>query len=196
MLLNAERPEVFQIGERPIALDRDVDIDRVEPRPCLTVQQIVERRPPQHRDQRSDKEHQRQDAVVQRKNAQHAAHVEISEVIRLVAGVIQNARDQEAGQDEEQFDAVGSIIGDADDGPLDRIGRFHIAEEVKQQHHQDCEAAYAVEHRQVAMQVKPRGRARRGWVARRSPWCGIRRRSNERLNEHLASLSVPLALRQ
>ena len=161
VLLDGERPEVVEVGEGPVPVLGDVDVDGVEPSPGLAVHQVVERRPPQQRDQRGHEEDERQHAVVEREDAQEAPHVEVAEVVRLVAGVVENAGDEEAGQDEEQLDAVGPVVGHADDGALDPVGRQHVADEVEQQDHQDGQAPHPVQHRQVSTQVGPRAGTRR-----------------------------------
>ena len=119
MLLDGERPEVVEVGEGPLPLSGDVDVDGVEPRPCLAVYQVVQRRPPQQRDQRRHEEDERQHAIVEREDAEEAPHVEVAEVVRVVVGVVEDAGDEEAGQDEEQLDAVGPVVGHADDGAFD-----------------------------------------------------------------------------
>ena len=48
-----------------------------------------------------------------------APHVEVAEVARLIVGVVEDAGDEEAGQDEEQLNAVGPVVGHADDGAFD-----------------------------------------------------------------------------
>ena len=135
MLFDGERPEVVDVGERPFPVHGDMDVDGVEPRPGLTVHQVIERRPSQQRDQWNHEEEERQYAVVERENAQEAPHVEVANVVRLVAGVVENAGDEEAGQDEEELDAVGPIVGHADDGALDPVGWQGRADEVEQQDH-------------------------------------------------------------
>ena len=137
VLLDGQRPEVVEVGEGPLPMFGDVDVDGVEPSPGLAIHEEVERRPPQQRDQRGHEEEECQHAVVEREDAQDAPHVEVAEVVRLVAGVIEDAGDEEAGQDEEQVDAVGPVIGHADDGALDPVGRQRVADEVEQQDHQD-----------------------------------------------------------
>ena len=119
VLLDGERPEVVEVREGPLPVLGDVDVDGVEPRPCLAVYQVVQRRPPQQRDQRRHEEDERQHAIVEREDAEDAPHVEVAEVVRLVVGVVEDASDQEAGQDEEQLNAVGPVVGHADDGALD-----------------------------------------------------------------------------
>ena len=126
VLLDGERPEVVEVGEGPLPVLGDVDVDGVEPRPCLAVYQVVQRRPPQQRDQRRHEEDERQHAIVEREDAEEAPHVEVAEVVRLVVGVVEDASDQEAGQDEEQLNAVGPIVGHADDGAFDPVARRHI----------------------------------------------------------------------
>jgi len=147
----------------------------------LTVHQVVERRPSQQRDQRSHEEEERQHAIVERKNAQDAPHVEVAKVVRLVAGVVENAGDEEAGQDEEEFDAVGPIVGHADDGALDPVGRRHVAYEVKQQDHQDGQAPHPVEHRHVSAQVRLRADRLRRQGARGRDSTSIRRQDHVRV---------------
>ena len=122
VLLDGERPEVVEVGEGPLPVLGDVDVDGVEPRPCLAVHQVVQRRPPQQRDQRGHEEDERQHAIVEREDAEEAPHVEVAEVVRLVVGVVEDAGDEEAGQDEEQLDAVGPVVGHADDGAFDPVG--------------------------------------------------------------------------
>ena len=72
---------------------------------------------------------------------------------RLVAGVVEDASDEEAGQDEEQLDAIGPVVGHADDGAFDPVARRHVADEVEQHDHQDGQATHPVQHRQVSTQV-------------------------------------------
>ena len=161
VLLDGERPEVVDVGEGPLTVLGDVDVDGVEPRPGLALDEVVERRPPQQRDQRGHEEEERQHAVVEREDAQEAPHVKVAEVMRLVTGVVEDAGDEEAGQDEEQVDAVGPVARHEDDGALDPVGRQHVADEVDQQDHQDGQAPHPVEHRQVSMQVGQRAGTRR-----------------------------------
>src|SRR5215472_8666575 len=170
-----------------------VDVDAVEPCPGLTVQQVVERRPPQQRDQRGHKEDQRQHAVVEREDAQDAPYVEIAKVVRLVARVVEDAGDEKTGQDEEQIDTEESVLGDADDGALDPIAGQHLADEVEHQDHQDGQAPDPVERRQVPTQAQRRSGTRHGRRAQR--WCcaWTRGRDHGSLFADRASLSEPPA---
>ena len=43
------------------------------------------------------------------KMRRNSPHVEVAEVVRFVAGVVEDTRDQEAGQDKEQVNAVGPV---------------------------------------------------------------------------------------
>jgi hypothetical protein len=98
----------------------------------------------QHRDPRlyrrsqqprhaGDEEDESQHAVVERENAQERPHVEVAEVVRLVSGVVEDAGDEEAGQNEEQLDPVRPVITHTDDGALDPVGGHRVADEVEQQ---------------------------------------------------------------
>ena len=160
---------MVEVREGPAAVSGDVDIDGVKPRPCLSVYQVVQRRPLQQRDQRRHKEDERQHAIVEREDAEEAPHVEVSEVARVVAGVVEDASDEEAGQDEEQLNAVGPEVGHADDRAFDRVARRHVADEVEQHDHQDGQATDPVQHRHVSTRVGPRAGARRPEL------CGRRR---------------------
>src|ERR1700688_14105 len=100
MLFDAERPEVVEVGEGPLLVSGEVDVDAVKPCPGLAVQQVVEGRSPQQRDQRGYEKDKRQHTVVEWEDAQYTPHIEIAEVIRLMAGVVKNAGDEEARQDE------------------------------------------------------------------------------------------------
>ena len=86
--------------------------------------------------------------------------------MRLVTGVVKNAGDKEAGQDEEQVDAVAPVACYQDDGALDPVSRQHIANEVDQQDHEDGQAPHPVQRWQVSTVVEP-------WAGGR--WAGIRR---------------------
>lgn len=79
--------------------------------------------------------------------------------MRLVMGVLKNAGDEKARQNEEQFYAVGPIVGHADDDALDPVRRQGIGDKVKQQDHQDDQAAHTV--------------ARRMWPRRSSRWLKV-----------------------
>jgi len=46
-------------------------------------------------------------------------------------GVVEDASDEEAGQDEEQVDAEEPVIGHADDGALDPVRGQHLADEME-----------------------------------------------------------------
>jgi hypothetical protein len=174
VLLDGERPEVVDVREGPLTVLGYVDVDGVEPSPGLAIDEVVEGRAPHHRNQRGHKEDERQHAVVEREDAQEAPHVKVAEVVRLVMGVVEDAGDEEAGQDKEQLDAVRPVARHEDDGALDPVGRQHVADEVDQQDHQDGQAPHSVEHRQVTMQVGPRAATRRS--ARRHRSACIRQR--------------------
>ena len=92
----------------PLAMDGGVDVHAIEPGPGLTLHQVIQRRPLQKRDQRGHEEEERQNAVVEREDAQQAPHVKVAEIGGLVTGIVKDTGDEEAGQDEEQVDAVGS----------------------------------------------------------------------------------------
>ena len=54
----------------------------------------------------------------------------------MVACIVENTGDQEAGQHEKQLDAIGSVIGHADHGPFEQVGWRHGADEVEDQNHE------------------------------------------------------------
>ena len=152
---------LVEVGEGPLPVPGDVDVDGVEPRPRLPVDQVVKRGSPQQRDKRGHEEDERQHAIVEREDAEEAPHVKVAAIVRFVMGIVENARDQETGQDEEQLNAVGPVIGHADDGAFDPVARRHIGDEVEQQDHQDRQAPHPVQYPQVSTQVGPRDRTRR-----------------------------------
>ena len=77
-------------------------------------------------------------------------------------GVVEDSSNEEAGQDKEQFNSVGPVLGHFDDGAFDPVARRHIGDEVEQQDHQDSEAPHPVQHRQVSTLIGPRPGTRRG----------------------------------
>ena len=159
MLLDGKRPEMVEIRERPLAILGDVDVYGVEPRPCLALHQVVERRPPQPRNERRHEKDERKYAVIERENAQHAPHVKIAEIVRFIAGVVENASDQKSGEDEEKLNPVGAVVGHADYDVFNPVRRRHGADEVEQHDHQDREASHAVQRRQMRTSAQALDRA-------------------------------------
>src|SRR6266478_2838602 len=101
MLLDRQRPEVADVRQRPPCLRRDEEIGRVGPQPDLVPARILEgRRQIDHVWQ--GEEEQRQDGVVEGKDAQRAARIEVAEVARAALRVEKQTGDEEAGQDEEE----------------------------------------------------------------------------------------------
>jgi hypothetical protein len=73
--------------------------------------------------------------------------------VRVVAAIVQDPGDEKAGQDEEQFDAVGPVVGYAHDGALYLTVGWYGANEVEQQNQQNGEAPDAIQHGQVSAEV-------------------------------------------
>ena len=124
-----------------------------------------------------EQQQRQEDAVVERKDAEGAASVEGAEVARTADGVLQDAGDEEAGEDEEEVDTGG---GEDERGVDDEASVRHVAGEQMRGHDaEDGEAAQAVERCDVAAAKVAgtrftRGRLRGGGGAHRV-WSEYRR---------------------
>ncbi len=92
MLLDGQGPEVVDEGECPLPAQRRVHVDAIEPGPPLVLAQRLQRRPAKRRNEWQHEEEDGQDTVVERENAQHAPHIEISEVVGLGARLRRGCR--------------------------------------------------------------------------------------------------------
>jgi len=85
--------------------------------------------------------------VVDRKDAEDAAHVESAEVVRGAAGIEENTTDQEAGEDEKKINAIptGGEGTEHAVNPKAEWGVFGSADVMAKNDEGDGESAEAVE---------------------------------------------------
>jgi hypothetical protein len=138
LLLDREGPGDVQraVGEAP---DRKADVGGVEPEPDGAAVHL-----PDLDEGRQDHEDEEEDSVIKGEDAEDAAGVEGGEIAGVALVFDEDARDQVAGEDEEEVDARPAESAHAVDGVVDqRAGRDH--REVVDHHDEDREAAHAVE---------------------------------------------------
>ena len=88
--------------------------------------------------------------VVERKDAEHAAHVEITHPVRGPQAVPKNARNEEPGQNKKEGDAdPAALVEDADEVD-DAVARLRTASIVVEEDHQHRDTAQAVKRRYMA----------------------------------------------
>ncbi len=121
-------------------------IAEVKPQPSLLLGNLFQSRVGARREQRQDDEEDDQGAVVEREDAQDAAGVEVPQPAGRPLGVIEDAGDQESGQDEEEVHAAPSRAGQARKPECGAgysvLGR---TAEVDHHDHEDRQAAEAIE---------------------------------------------------
>src|SRR6185295_13383498 len=103
----------------------------------IVKEPLERRRRRKRRGAQHDEERQHQ--KIERKNATDSPHVKDAEIIRGLAVVEQNARDQKTGQDEEEIDAAPretEQAADGEDGTV-RFDRKFAGEIVPDQDEQD-----------------------------------------------------------
>ena len=83
-------------------------------------------------------------AVIERKDAEHAARVEVAQAMWLVPAVVEDARDQEAGQHEKQVHAHES--------PVAQEGNF-VGKVVDGEDQQNSDGTVAIQRRVILRQT-------------------------------------------
>jgi len=121
--------EVGQVGEEVQNLpahgvNRHVRMDRAKAWQCQAVKE--------------------QESIIEGKDAQGAAHVEVPEMMPAALRIVENPGDQKAGKDEEQIYAKHPVPDDGSVGPVDGRVRGKQASVCKEDK-QDSQAAQTVE---------------------------------------------------
>jgi len=86
-----------------------VEIGEIGPVPGLTAAEFAEKVDGggvhMRLQNRQHDQHQEDEEVIERENAQRSAGIEVSEIMRSMLAVEQNSGDQKAGEHEEKIDA-------------------------------------------------------------------------------------------
>ena len=105
---------------------------------------------------RESDEDETQEAVVERKDPKDPPRVEVAKVPVSSLGIVEDARDQEPGQDEEQVHPRPPRLAEGGHDPVQRHGRPEAAEQerVKDQDEQDRHPPNAVQSRQMRVRMQ------------------------------------------
>jgi hypothetical protein len=104
-------------------------------------------------------EEDEESAVIEGKDAQGAASVELGEKARVGTCIEQDAGDEESGEDEEEVDAEEPEVEGVAEKPSDAASGGEVAKKgVVEEHHEDGHAADAIERVEMAT-----ARMSRGW---------------------------------
>ena len=157
VLFHGQRPEMADVGERPRAPLRDEQVDAIRPDPRLVARRLLERRRIQRTGQRQYEEEDEEDGVVERKDPEDPAHVEVAKVMARASRIVEDPRDQVTGEDEEEVHAVDAVVAGLHEQPLEGVVRLGIADEVHEQHQDDGEPADPVQDGNVRIGAAPSG---------------------------------------
>jgi hypothetical protein len=172
LLFDRERPRDSQKRRRARARHRDEEVLPVEP--VEGLQTACGRLSQAGRDDRRHPETEGEKRIVEGEDAQDPARVKTEEVIRRLAGFEELARDEIAGQHEEQIDAAPAETCDTGEDAAEE-GLPADQREMDEQDQEDGHAANAIEHRDMSFGVlgtAPRVDARGGAGGRSAGFCG------------------------
>ncbi len=148
LLFHRQCPEMVELDRRV----RHHGMERPQHQVPRIRQQFHQLHPVQHpAAHQHDRAPQQDRPVIERKNAQRAPRVEVAEVPRRVPRVVQNARNQKPGKNEEQRHARPSHVAQQIARQQDRIAPRVRArpQEVDAEHQQNRQSANAIERRNV-----------------------------------------------
>src|SRR6266581_1338835 len=148
LLLHRERPEVAHCTSGTESPTPHLDVLQVRPVPDRIAAELPSHRleivwPGQYYEEQDKR------CVIQRKNAEDASHVELTEVVFAAFGVVQNPRYEKSGKHEEQIHTHPASSGNPEVEPVDqsrgRVRYGRIRRKVEEQNQQNCNSAKSVE---------------------------------------------------